>query len=197
MAYLLVFLVAIRDLTIAPGRDMLRFVDIPSVEVVPSWPSRMFERLALFQFKPIAAVYPVNHVEILVSPLNIVTGLVLGLLIGLNIAVAWHIVATVRACGTRAFGGLLGALPRFLTGFACCVPTLAVVVGAQFSVFLTAVRSWFVPVAVLTGRSCGTCTELNTPSKRRLGWDRRSELNGQSRTHISSLFRGSDPTWIG
>lgn len=46
-------------------------------------------------------------------------------------------------------GGLLGSLPRFLTGFACCVPTVALVLGAQFTLAVIALRSWFFPVAVV------------------------------------------------
>ncbi len=147
--YLLIYLVAIQDVRISPGRDLRRFVDIPSVEVVPGWTSRMFEQIAPFAFEPVAAVYPVNHVTILVAPMNIAMGTLLGVLVGLNIAVAWHVVATARACRTNAFGGILGALPAFLGGFVCCVPAVALVVGAQFTVFLVAVRSWFFPFAVV------------------------------------------------
>ncbi|MGH2696392.1 MAG: hypothetical protein ACRDIW_05320 [Actinomycetota bacterium] len=39
-------------------------------------------------------------------------------------------------------------LPGFLTGFACCVPTIALVVGAQFTVALVAVRAYFFPFAL-------------------------------------------------
>jgi hypothetical protein len=151
--YLLVFLAAIRDLTISPG-GLRRFVDPPAVAVVPDWSSRMFDQLALFHFEAVVVLYPVDWLEILVAPLNIVTGLVLGALVGLNLALAWYLVATARACQlptgrAGAFGGLLGALPSFLVGMACCAPAVAIALGAQFTVLLTAVRSWFVPVAVL------------------------------------------------
>lgn len=152
--YLLIFLVAIRDITISPA-GMRRFVDNPSVQVVPDWASRVFDQQAAFYYESIAVIHPVDRVEILVSPLNIGIGLALGVLVGLNIAVAWYAVASARACRvpgvsrTRAFGGLVGALPAFFVGMACCAPALLVVVGAQFTVLLTAVRSWFVPVAVV------------------------------------------------
>jgi hypothetical protein len=153
VAYLLVYLAAIRDLTVVPG-GIRRFVDPPAVEIVPDWTTRLFEQLALFHFEPVAAVYPTDQVELLVSPLNILIGLLLGGLVGLNIAVGWQLVATARACRApgagrvRAFGGLLGALPGFFVGMACCAPALAIALGAQFTVLLTAVRSWFVPVVV-------------------------------------------------
>lgn len=87
-AYLLVFLAAIRDLTVSPV-GIRRLVDPPAVTVVPNWTSRMFEQLALFHFEPVAAVYPTDRIEILVAPMNILTGLVLGGLVGLNMAVGW------------------------------------------------------------------------------------------------------------
>lgn len=154
VAYLLVFLAAIRDLTVVPG-GIRRFVDPPAAQVVPDWTSRMFEQLAWFHFEPVAAIYPTEQVEILVSPVNIGIGLVLGALVGLNLAVAWYAVATARACRTqgfgrtRAFGGLLGALPGFFVGMACCAPAAVIALGAQFTVLLTAVRSWFVPAVVV------------------------------------------------
>jgi hypothetical protein len=152
--YLLIFLVAIRDITISPA-GMRRFIDSPSIQVVQDWSARMFDQQAAFYFESIAVIHPVDRVEILVSPFNIVIGSALGALVGLNVAVAWYAVAHARACRVpgvgraRAFGGLLGALPAFFVGMACCAPALLVVVGAQFTVLLTAVRSWFVPVAVV------------------------------------------------
>ena len=89
-----------------------------------------------------------NYVTIFIAPMNLAMGALLGALVGLNVAVAWRLVATARACRTNAFGGLLGSLPAFLGGFVCCVPAAALVVGAQFTVFLVAVRSWFFPFAV-------------------------------------------------
>lgn len=35
-----------------------------------------------------------------------------------------------------------------MTGFACCVPTVALVLGAQLTLALIALRSWFFPLAV-------------------------------------------------
>lgn len=67
----------------------------------------------------------------------------------LNLAVALDAYRHARACRRRAVGGLLGSLPGFLTGFACRVPTVALVPGAQFTLVLIALRSWFFPVAVV------------------------------------------------
>jgi hypothetical protein len=149
LAYLVVYLFAIQNVTVSPGSDLTRFVDVPSIQIAPDWTSKVFKQIAAFYYEPIAAVYPVNHVTILVSPVNIAMGTLLGVLVGLNVALALYLVSRARACRRRAFTGLLGALPGFLTGFACCVPTLALVLGAQFTVVLVALRSYFFPFALL------------------------------------------------
>lgn len=148
LAYLFIYLLAIQNVVISPGTDLTRFVDIPAIRVVPDWTSKVFKQIAAFYYEPVVAIYPVNHVAILVSPVNLAMGLLLGVLVALNLAVALHLVRTARACRTRAYTGLLGALPGFLTGFACCVPTIALVVGAQFTVALVAVRAYFFPFAL-------------------------------------------------
>ncbi|MGH2660833.1 MAG: hypothetical protein ACRDHS_14525 [Actinomycetota bacterium] len=146
--YLVVYLLAIQNLVISPGTDLTRFVDVPSVHIVPDWTSKVFKQIAAFYYEPVAAIYPLNHVTILVSPVNLGIGLLLGALVGTNVAVALHLVRCARACRTRAFNGLLAAIPGFLTGFACCVPTVALVLGAQFTVALIALRSYFFPFAL-------------------------------------------------
>jgi hypothetical protein len=147
--YVVVYLLAIGNLAISPGGAAARFVEVPSVQVVDGWPTRMFERIAPFAFEPVAAVYPVRQVALLVAPLNIAMGLGLGLLVGVNVVASVRLGRGARACGRRAFPGVLGALPGFLTGFACCVPTFALLLGAQVTVAVVALRNVFFPFAVL------------------------------------------------
>jgi hypothetical protein len=144
VAYLVVYLLAIQNVVFARS---LR-AEFPSFELLPEWNDRLFETIAPFYFEPVAAIYVSDNLTVLLSPLNIVMGLVLGALVALNLAVAVDAYRHARACRRRAIGGLLGSLPGFLTGFACCVPTVALVLGAQFTVALIALRSWFFPVAV-------------------------------------------------
>lgn len=145
LAYLVVYLLAIQNLVVARS---LR-IDLPSFELLPGWVSRLAEPIAPFYFEPVAALYLTDNLTLLISPLNLVMGLVLGGLVALNLAVAVDAYRHARACRRRAVGGLLGSLPGFLTGFACCVPTVALVLGAQFTLALIALRSWFFPVAVI------------------------------------------------
>lgn len=147
--YLVVYLFAIQNIIVSPGTHLTRFVDVPSIQIVPDWTSKVFKQIAAFYYEPVVAIYPVNHVTILVSPVNLAMGMLLGSLVGLNVTVALYVVSRAKACRRRAFSGLLGALPGFLTGFACCVPTVALVLGAQFTVALVALRSYFFPVALV------------------------------------------------
>lgn len=148
VAYFLVYLLAIQNLIVSPGTDFGRFVHLPSVQVAADWASKLFRQRAAFYYEPVAAIYPVNHVLLLVSPVNMAMGMLLGSLFGLNLATALYAVRRARACRTRAFAGLFGAVPGFLTGFACCVPSLALLLGAHFTLALIEVRSYFFPFAL-------------------------------------------------
>lgn len=143
-AYLLLYLVAIQQLVLSPGRRTVG----PAIQVVDGWASRMFEPIAPFSFEPVAAFRPAPWLTLFVSPLNIAMGLALGALVAANVAVGVLLFRRARACRAGSFAGVLGALPAFLTGFACCAPTIAIVVGAQFTVALLAVRSYLLPLAV-------------------------------------------------
>lgn len=145
LAYLVVYMLAIQNLVLARS---LRG-DLPAFELLPGWASRLTEPIVPFYFEPVAAVYLTDRLTLLLSPLNVLMGSMLGGLVALNLAVAVDAYRHARACRRRAMGGLLGSLPGFLTGFACCVPTLALVFGAQFTLALIALRSWFFPVALV------------------------------------------------
>lgn len=146
LVYLLVYLWAIQHLVIT-GTDLGRFADIPSVQVAPEWTSKLLAQRASFSYEPVAAIYPVNHVQLLIAPVNVAIGLALGGLVGLNVALAIHVFRTAASCRARSFGGVIGAAPALLTGFVCCVPTAAVALGAQFTVFLVAWSDWLLPAA--------------------------------------------------
>ena len=148
VAYLGVYLLAVGDVTITPASDLSRFVDLPSLQVAPDWTAKLLGRRAAFAYEPVLALYPVNHVTVLVAPLDLAMGLLLGGLAGLNLAVALLARRASRACRLRGLPGLLGALPALLTGATCCVPTLALALGAQFTLALLAVGDWLFPLAL-------------------------------------------------
>lgn len=146
VAYLLVYLWAIRHLIFTSGRAAA-FVDTPSLRVVPDWPSRVFDEVASFNYEPVVAIYPIERVQLLLSPVNTVMGLVLGGLVSVNLLLALVAQRAGRSCRRGAVGGVLGSLPGLLTGFACCVPTFALVLGTQATAMLIGLRSWLFPAA--------------------------------------------------
>lgn len=149
LAYLLVYLWAVRHIVHLDG-GLARSVDIPSIHVVPNWRSRIFDEVAPFSYEPVVAIYPFRSVQILLAPINVGLGLLLGTLVGVNTMLAVVAHRAGRACRRNALAGFLGSLPGLLTGFVCCVPTFAVVLGVQATALLIGVQSWLLPVAVGT-----------------------------------------------
>lgn len=147
LGYLVLYLWATLDLVVT-GADLGRFAPIPSAELADAWWSKVLSQTGPFTYEPVLTVFASHHVQLLVSPVNIALGLSLGLLAGLNLALAVHVWRTARACRTRAFTGLLGAIPGLASGFTCCVPTVALAVGTQLAVALVALRDWLFPAAL-------------------------------------------------
>jgi hypothetical protein len=143
LAYLIVYLVAIQDIGISLGGQYGRFADPPSLEVVPDWSDRLLAARAPFLFEPVATVFVIPQLAVLVSPGNLLVGSTLGALLGLNVAVALHASARGRACRRGGYAGALGALPGLLLGFSCCAPTLILLLGTSFA---AAVLPAFIPL---------------------------------------------------
>lgn len=146
VAYLLVYLWAIRHLVITGGRSSA-FLDSPSVQVVPDWRSRVFDEVAPFNYEPVVAIYPIERVQLFLSPVNVAIGALLGVLVALNTLLAITAQRAGRIC-TNTAAGFLGSIPALFTGFACCVPTFALALGAQATALAVGVRTWLFPLAV-------------------------------------------------
>lgn len=72
-------------------------------------------------------------VVILVSPLNIAIGLVLGTLAGANLAITYLALRQPRACRFNRATGVLASVPALLAGGACCAPAVVLLLGLQVS----------------------------------------------------------------
>ncbi len=153
--YLLVYVIALGDLVVWAGTGASRIARVPSVEVAADWPAKLLAQRAPFAYEPVLAIHPVDHVTVFLAPADLGMGLLLGALAGLNVGVALLATRTRRACGVRGAAGwrgaagLLGALPALAGGVTCCVPTLALAVGAQLAGALLAVGGYLFPVALL------------------------------------------------
>jgi predicted lysophospholipase L1 biosynthesis ABC-type transport system permease subunit len=105
-----------------------------------------------FLYEPIGKIDFIN-IQLFIAPLNIVIGLILGLLVMLNILAALHMTSLPKQCRIdHKVNGIWGILPSFLTGFACCSPSFLIPLSSLIggtAVFATKVFRWFLPLSIL------------------------------------------------
>ncbi|WP_267246009.1 hypothetical protein [Streptomyces sp. PR69] len=144
---LLVYLFSIGDLAVSPSG---RFTGSPAVRTAPE---QLFDPRAPYLFEPVLAWHPTSHLAVFVSPVNLLLGAVVAALVGCNIAVAAHTARQAAACRPTRYARLLGVLPAFLLGFACCVPAFLLALGAGAAAALLPVliplRPVFYPLTLL------------------------------------------------
>lgn len=116
------YLFSIGDLAISTTG---RWVDAPLLRAVPE---NLLDSRAPYLFEPVLALYPNAHFVVFFSPLNLLLGAIVAVLAGCNVAVAGY-AAQLTACRWPGYGRLLGVLPAFLLGFACCMPVLLLALG--------------------------------------------------------------------
>ena len=136
--------------------------------------TKLLRQTVPFTYVPVLTAHLTGHIQLFLAPVNVALGLLLGGLAGASLVAAIHVHRTAASCRRRSFVGLLGVLPGFLTGFACCAPTLTLLLGAQVAAALTGLRNWLFPLAlaiVLAGLAwstkrlagCGPPTDPGVP----------------------------------
>jgi len=118
----------------------------------PMWRSLIFKPISSFLFEPIGVIQNFG-IQLFIAPVNILIGLVLSGLVFLNITASLYIYKLPKQCRLdHNFNGLIGILPSFLTGFACCAPTflisLSSVIGSSAS-FLSPFFAWLLPLSFI------------------------------------------------
>lgn len=121
---LALYLLAVGDLVISPSG---RFSAAPTMRFVPD---ALFQSRAPYLFEPVIALYLGSHFAAFLSPINVLLGFVVASLAGLNIALAAFGARQAVACRRPGYSRSLAVLPAFLLGFACCVPTFVLALGA-------------------------------------------------------------------
>lgn len=138
---LVLYLFSIGDLAISASG---RWASAPLLQAAPD---NLLDTRAPYLFEPVLALYPNAHFAVFLSPVNLLLGTIVAVLAGVNVAVARH-----AAC-RRGYGRLLGVLPAFLLGFACCAPTLLLALGtgtgAALLPLLLPLRPIFYPLTLL------------------------------------------------
>lgn len=142
--YLVIYLAATQHLifTSRVGQAESLFM----LKISPDWSKLLFKMRAPFLFESIGAVY-LGNLKIFLSIPNILIGIMLGTLVAANITITYYSFKMLGLQGVRGIGTLLGAIPAIVSGAACCVPTLILVVGLQLTATLATVWSFFIPAS--------------------------------------------------
>ncbi len=144
IAYVLLYLFSIGHLVISPGvtpfpdRGVLFFTGLENL-----WRER-----APYNFEPIGVFQPFEGFAIFLAVPNLLLGIALGFLLGLNVSTLLYGYAQAKACGLRSVSGVFASIPAFLTGFACCTPTFVFLLGTAFAASFIALLAWFMPAAI-------------------------------------------------
>jgi len=117
------------------------------LKISPDWSKLLFRQRAPFLFEPIGTIYLGYNLKLFLSIPNIVIGALLGSLVAANITTSYYSFKMLGLQGMRGVGALLGTIPAIVSGAACCVPTLILVVGLQLTATLATVWSFFVPAS--------------------------------------------------
>jgi hypothetical protein len=141
---MVLYLAAMNYLVVTP-RDTQSLL---AVEVLPEWRNLVFRQRAPFLFEPIGVVH-VAPLAIFLSIPNLVIAIVLGLLVGANVAASYYGFRELGMRGVRGLHALIGTVPALISGAACCVPTLILVIGLQLTATVATVWSWLVPISAV------------------------------------------------
>ncbi len=116
------------------------------------WQELMFKQISTFTFEPIGLLQNFG-IQFYVVPVNILIGLFIGLLVFMNVTAALYIYSLPKQCRLDyKYNGLIGILPSFLTGFACCAPTFLISIASVFGssiAFLSSLFIWFLPLSII------------------------------------------------
>jgi hypothetical protein len=100
-----------------------------------------------FQFEAVAMM-EAGVVVLLLSPLNILMAVLLGMLLAANLHGALYLHGNPR-CRAGAGGALGGAMPALLAGGACCAPSLILLLGVPGLGAFSALFPWLVPLSIV------------------------------------------------
>ncbi|TGG94075.1 hypothetical protein E4656_07815 [Natronospirillum operosum] len=139
LVYLVAFLFAIQNLTLPTGTDFAMLWADPAL---------MFRRTGYLLFDAIAVIHTPLFTWLL-APLNLLLGLFISLLVGLNLVLSWTAWRQPRVCRVNGTTGTLGLIPALLAGGACCAPTLLLVLGIQATAALITAVQWMIPLALV------------------------------------------------
>lgn len=141
IGYLVTFLFVTGDLSYRPDVGVRFLVVADPVE-------RLFARTGPASFGAIGMI-DAGVVRLLVSPFNLVIGLGIAVLVGVNLALSSLAIRRPAECGIGAGSGVIASLPALLSGTICCGPVVLLAVGVQASAALMTVFAWLLPLGTV------------------------------------------------
>lgn len=145
--YILIYLSSIQHLvfTSRMGQEESLIV----LKILPNWQELLFRQRAPFLFEPIGTLYLGDNLKVFISVPNIALATILGGLVAANVSTSYYSFKILGLKGLRGIGSLLGTIPAIVSGAACCVPTLILVIGLQLTATIATIWSFFVPLSAL------------------------------------------------
>lgn len=140
VGYLVAYLVGTRSLVSGTGEFGIRVAAQPL--------SLVFRRNGIASFEPIALL-ELGALRLLVSPPELLIGMSIAALVGLNGTLTYLAWRQPAACGISPGVGAVAAVPALLSGSACCAPVVLLVLGIQASGILLVAVDVLLPAAVL------------------------------------------------
>ena len=141
VAYALVYLAGLGDITLDERAGWLFKTGALSLE-------RMLSMRSPFVFEALAMV-EAGWWIVLISPLNLLLALVLGVLLALNVHGVVALWQAPTSCTLSTAGSATGALPALLAGSACCAPSLLLLLGVPALGMFAAFFGYLIPLSLL------------------------------------------------
>jgi hypothetical protein len=145
--YIVIYLSATQHLIFTDSIDGAK--SFFSFDILPNWQDLIFRQRSTFLFEPIGVAYLSPNIKLFLSVPNIIIGAFLSLLVSLNVAVSYYSFRSLSLGGFHGVTSLLGTIPAIVSGTACCVPTLILVIGLQLTATLATIWVLFVPISIL------------------------------------------------
>ena len=146
LGYAVTYLLIARAIVVDGRAGFSRGAELPLLQVAPD----LSPRYLLDWLNPPFVLYLTDAVAFAPSVPVLATAVLLGALVGANLAVAVEtLVRRPPSCERPGPLWVAAALPSFLASFSCCAPTVLLLLGANFAVAIIAIVPFVVPVAAV------------------------------------------------
>lgn len=137
--YTVFYLIGIRD---------IKITSIDNISFTAGNLANIFRSTGSFQFEPIYRII-IPPVSIFISPVNILIGLILGTLVGINVLLIYLLLNSPKSCKISESAGLVSSVPAIISGTACCGPIIFIIFGIQATGLIISVFQILIPLSFI------------------------------------------------